>query len=108
MATAIGCSQIEREKNPEETTETPTEERGQRGGELEVRMGGEAGSGRETLGEELLDGVVGIHGALLEHCVYLLLGVDPRDLLDVLDRLLHAWRDGIHREPPAAHPPRDR
>lgn len=48
---------------------------------------------RETLKEELVGGLVGIHGAFLEHCVYLLFAVVARDLLDVLDRLPNAVRD---------------
>lgn len=55
--------------------------------------------GGATLLEQLLGGLVGIHVALFEHCVYLIVGVVASDLLDVLDRLLHAARD---REPGAA------
>lgn len=43
--------------------------------------------------EELLSGLVGIHRALLEHCVNLLVGVFAGDLLDVLDRAPHAGGD---------------
>lgn len=51
-------------------------------------------SSSRTLKKELLSGLVGIHGTICEHCVNLLVSVIVRDLLDVLDHLLHTAWDG--------------
>lgn len=50
--------------------------------------------------EELLRGLVGIHVAFAERGIDLLVGVVPRDLLDVLDRPPHRRRD---RNPSRRH-----
>ena len=56
--------------------------------------------GMDTLVEELLGGLVGIHVAFAKRGVDLLVGVAPRDLLDVLDRPPHRRRD---RNPSRRH-----
>ena len=65
------------------------------------------GGGAEwTLEEEPLGGLVGIHVALAEHGVDLLVGVAAGDLLDVRDRAPRPHRD---RNPTARrHLPRRR
>lgn len=59
-----------------------------------------------VLEQELLSGLVGIHGAILEHRVHIVVRVLlAGDLLDVLDDLPHVGRDRNPRGAAAAAAP---